>query len=1175
MDGRCDVSPGVWPQHRELSRTPLHRVIRAVLRTRQVSGCGAVLLLSLPLAAYAQTFPTIINGANIGPVTVGTVSGNTQVQGGSTITSTGQASGLALSGGFLAQLNTQSGTSGPIAITTVGGTAVQNNGGTVDVPYAGLAINTGNGIGFLANSTDPAAPAVIDIDNGASVALSSSGAALGAYGAGAAINATTVSVNLNGGNGRGAVAQGGGVITLGGTSAITSTGGSSLNALALGAAGAGSVVNVTSPATITMNSPGALGVYMYAGGIVQLPQNQVFTFGGSGAGADGITVDSTQVPTSAIGSGLTLHFNAASSTSTSASTGVVVIGGGSISLTGLTVDGPNAATGVWVRNGSTATLDQGQISVSAVSNTGFYTLRAGQLLNPGGGAVGPIYVGTFGLPNAALKSDGGTINANGTQIVVNSTAYTAGGYAWSSTTASDGSYPQAVLNLNQVKLTSTGPSTYGLLAQDGGQINATASQISNDSGIAALALSDYGTRTPASLTIAGSTVTATGTNSAFGMPFGTMGLDAINRAASGTNVVTLTGTSLSSQSGTAIEATGPLQITVQQGSSITGGGDLLYAYRNSSGQATQVQLDANDSTLSGLAQADSQSNANITLSNHSAWTGESYYVTNIDVDATSSWTIPAGSVVSQQLLNNGLVQFTAPTSGVYKSLYVHDYTGSGTLGINTFLGDDSSPTDRLYINGGTAGSQGTILVHNTGGPGALTSDNGIPVVEVLNGGTTLASAFALAGPVVAGPYEYTLERGGASPGTEDYWFLRSTINCEGGTHPGCPQPPAPPPPPDPPGPPVPQPPGPPTPPPDPPPVPPDPPAPPPVPEPEESEKPTPEEVVPNYRPEVSLYTALPGMALRYGWATLGDLHERVGDEEQLRNRSDLREDNTLNALWVRVIGEDGNVRGASQGIYNGSPQYDYNIIAFQAGMDIFAEEHENEQRDHAGLYLGTGRIRSDVTNYDGNDAGDDIVKGQSLGLYWTHFWAEGQYLDAVWQGTWSKYSAKSDEGLALNHNGFGWAGSLEGGYPFHNDTQVWEPQAQVIYQRINNGQSSDAAALVNFSNITSLVGRVGLRWANTWTLEPTAQGAPRLFTGWLRFNLWKEFKGEPTTSFSSEDGFVPFDGSIKGSWWQLNGGMTWELDKNTSFYANVGYQKGFDSRGFHAWDGKVGFRWNW
>jgi outer membrane autotransporter protein len=167
------------------------------------------------------------------------------------------------------------------------------------------------------------------------------------------------------------------------------------------------------------------------------------------------------------------------------------------------------------------------------------------------------------------------------------------------------------------------------------------------------------------------------------------------------------------------------------------------------------------------------------------------------------------------------------------------------------------------------------------------------------------------------------------------------------------------------------------------------------------------------------------------------------------------------------------------------------------------------------------------------------------------------------------------EGLALHHSGFGWAASLEGGYPFHDESQVWEPQAQVIYQRFNDGQSSDAAATVRFDDIDSLAARLGLRWADTWKLEPAANGSPRLFTGWLRFNVWKEFKGQPTTSFSSEDGFVPFEGSIKGSWWQLNAGMTWELDKNTSFYANLGYQRGFGSKDFDAWDGKLGFRWNW
>jgi len=325
---------------------------------------------------------------------------------------------------------------------------------------------------------------------------------------------------------------------------------------------------------------------------------------------------------------------------------------------------------------------------------------------------------------------------------------------------------------------------------------------------------------------------------------------------------------------------------------------------------------------------------------------------------------------------------------------------------------------------------------------------------------------------------------------------------------------------------------------------------------------------------VSLDAALPALALRYGWAMLGNLHERVGEEEQLRSRNDLREDDTFNGSWARVIGETGDVDGDRRGIYGKGPSYDYDILALQVGLDVYAQEHDNGQRDHSGLYLGYGRITSDVTHYNGIKAGRDEVKGPSLGLYWSHFWDQGQYLDAVWQGTWAKATSRSAGSFDLNHSGFGWAGSLEGGYPFHKDSQVFEPQAQVIYQTIDNGDSQDSAALVRYRNMDSLAARLGFRWANTWTLEPTSEGIRRLFTGWLRLNLWREFKGQPITEFSSAYGYIPFQANIRGTWWQLNGGMTWQLGRKTSLYANLGYQRGF-GRSFNAWDGKLGVRWNW
>lgn len=82
-------------------------------------------------------------------------------------------------------------------------------------------------------------------------------------------------------------------------------------------------------------------------------------------------------------------------------------------------------------------------------------------------------------------------------------------------------------------------------------------------------------------------------------------------------------------------------------------------------------------------------------------------------------------------------------------------------------------------------------IANAGGLGAQTTGSGILVVDAINGATT-NEAFALAGPVVAGPYEYSLFKGNGNP---EAWYLRSELP------PSPPPPPPGPPPPPPPGPP--------------------------------------------------------------------------------------------------------------------------------------------------------------------------------------------------------------------------------------------------------------------------------------------------------------------------------------------------------------------------------------
>ena len=70
-----------------------------------------------------------------------------------------------------------------------------------------------------------------------------------------------------------------------------------------------------------------------------------------------------------------------------------------------------------------------------------------------------------------------------------------------------------------------------------------------------------------------------------------------------------------------------------------------------------------------------------------------------------------------------------------------NYTGvGGTMAINTVLGGDGSPSDKLVISGAGATATGTTTVHvtNVGGVGAETIGNGIQVVEAVNRGDDLS-----------------------------------------------------------------------------------------------------------------------------------------------------------------------------------------------------------------------------------------------------------------------------------------------------------------------------------------------------------------------------------------------------------------------------------------------------
>ena len=159
-------------------------------------------------------------------------------------------------------------------------------------------------------------------------------------------------------------------------------------------------------------------------------------------------------------------------------------------------------------------------------------------------------------------------------------------------------------------------------------------------------------------------------------------------------------------------------------------------------------------------------------------------------------------------------------------------------------------------------------------------------------------------------------------------------------------------------------------------------------------------------------------------------------------------------------------------------------------------------------------------------------------------------------------------------SGFGFGASLEAGYPFPvADGWIIEPQAQLTYQHIDLDEASDGAATVSFSDVESLVGRLGARLARTWELDP-GKTDPRRVTGWLRASFAYEFLGDPVTTFSSGAGPVPFDADYSGPSVVLNAGLDTELGDSTALYANLDYEYQFDDAG-ESIGGEVGLKVRW
>ncbi|MNI32935.1 Antigen 43 precursor [compost metagenome] len=396
------------------------------------------------------------------------------------------------------------------------------------------------------------------------------------------------------------------------------------------------------------------------------------------------------------------------------------------------------------------------------------------------------------------------------------------------------------------------------------------------------------------------------------------------------------------------------------------------------------------------------------------------------------------------------------------------------------------------IDGGTATGSSALSIKNALGQGALTTGNGILVVDAINGGTTAASAFALAGPVYAGPYEYTLHRSSADGTNEQAYYLRSDVQPD----PPTPVDPTPAP---------------------------------------------PEPRIPNYRPQTSLYGAIPALALVYSRNIIDTLHERVGEERPNSDEplpTDDEQSYGPSMGWGRVIYRSGEQDGDHTAFGRQTPEYNYDMTAFQVGSDLYRQVAPDGSHDQAGISLAIGNINGGI-KHSGLNAGDDTLRAYSLGAYWTHFEPSGWYVDGVVQVNRFDIEAKPNGLNKLETRGWGYTASVESGYPIQADKDFYiEPQAQLVYSQIDLDDSDDLVADVRFKDVDSLIGRLGVRFAKDWETEGT-DNTIRRTNGWIRPSVWHEFKGQPKTEFSSQNGFVPFEAGLDGTWGEVNmGGLS-------------------------------------
>lgn len=524
----------------------------------------------------------------------------------------------------------------------------------------------------------------------------------------------------------------------------------------------------------------------------------------------------------------------------------------------------------------------------------------------------------------------------------------------------------------------------------------------------------------------------------------------------------------------------------------------------------------------------------VTISKVNTYTGD----TNINAgsiiltgSATSNTSIAAGAnllgsgVINGNVSNSGTI--TPSFNGSATNLTVNgNYVGNNGFFVSGVYAPVTNPVaDTLTVTGNTSGTTG-LTITDKGGLGNRTTGNGIPVVIV--NGTSTSSSFALNQRVAAGAYEYQLYKGGAS-GVGNSWYLStqapapastSGSGSSGGSTPAPVTPAAP--------------------------------------------------VVPVVTPaageriEVAVYPAVPSLVQLYAQTAVDTLDQRRGDLNMIDTQGGAKKSSND---WARIIGKTGT---STPSTVDNGPKMNFNAYALQLGVDVYQNEEQGGSRTYVGPYVTIGSANANTSSQTGGISTGSIngMQAYSLGLYGTHFAANGLYVDALAQGTrYLNAGAGSVQGAQLRTQGSGFTGSIEGGGRWNVDKFLISPQAQIVYDAIGMNNATDAYGQVNFNKSEMTRGRLGLLAGHKDVI-----GSTPIFA-YLRASYWSVFNAGTSTTMASLYGVNPitFQSQSNSNWMTVDAELNARITKDTNLFLNLAVDNSLVGT-YQAYSGRIGLQ---